>query len=254
KCALAPIRFILVRLDLIERNVPPLAHLHFAVAPDEYMRGRKFLDALKDRVRVGRPQKRQILIERLDVEFTFNETRRKERFDLGSEDERRRSVVACAVRGRVVERLDAEPVACEQERARLFVPQRKGEDAVEMREKICAPLRVGCKQDFRVRVGAKALAARFEFATQLAIVVNLAVEADLKTPVSVTHRLMPGRRRVNDRQPPMTETHTPPVIINRRARPHTFVVAPAMLNAPQHSSDARVWLTTDQSGDTAHRL
>ena len=138
------------------------------------MRGREFLYALKDRVRVGRPQEGEILIERLDVEFAFNETRREERLDLGSEDER--WCVVCAVRHRVVERLDAEPVACEQERARLFIPQSEGEDAVEMREKIRAPFGVSREQDFRVRVGAKLSPARFKLAPQLAVVVNLAVE------------------------------------------------------------------------------
>ncbi|MDT5123130.1 MAG: hypothetical protein QOC96_2612 [Acidobacteriota bacterium] len=50
----------------------------------------------------------------------------------------------------------------------------------------------------------------------------------------------------------MTQTRTPPRSIYRRRGPHTLIVAPAMLNALKHRSNACFRIRADDSGDTAH--
>ena len=65
--------------------------------------------------------------------------------------------------------------------------------------------------DDRLGVGARAepVALGLEARAQLGVVVDLAVEGDPDRAVLVGHRLVPGRRQVDDRQPPVAEHHAP---------------------------------------------
>ena len=53
---------------------------------------------------------------------------------------------------------------------------------------------------------------RGQLRTQLAIVINLAIERDYKPPVMRNHRFMARVAGVDDRQAPMTETSAPSII------------------------------------------
>ena len=54
------------------------------------MTGRNRLDVGEQRVGIGRPEKRQKLVQRFRVQFRLNNLRREDCFDLRAEDKRRR--------------------------------------------------------------------------------------------------------------------------------------------------------------------
>ena len=84
-----------------------------------------------------------------------------------------------------------------------------------------------------------------QFFAQLAIIVNLAVENYDESAVMREHRLMSGAARIDDRKPAMTEAHALTCAIHRRRCPHTFIVAPAMLDSFQHRANTRVRILLD---------
>jgi hypothetical protein len=70
-----------------------------------------------------------------------------------------------------------------------------------------------------------------EVFAQLAIVVNLTVEDHDESAVMREHRLMSGTAGIDDRKPAMTEAYALTRTIHWRRRPHTFIIAPAMLDS-----------------------
>jgi hypothetical protein len=50
----------------------------------------------------------------------------------------------------------------------------------------------------------------------------------------------------------MSQARPPPRIIYLKGCPHTFIIAPAMLDALKHPAHARFRISTDDSGDTTH--
>ena len=75
----------------------------------------------------------------------------------------------------VVDGLDPEPVASDEELALAGVPDREREHAVEAVEASRAPLLVGAKHDLRVGSGLEGAAALRELGCQFSEVVELAV-------------------------------------------------------------------------------
>src|SRR5262249_39878281 len=142
---------------------------------------------------------------------------RQDRFDLRPEGEDRG-------RTRVVQRLDAVAVARQQQRALMPVPQRQREHAVEAQERPLAPFPEGVKDDFRVAGRAELIAQRLELDAQLAEIIDFAVVGYRVAAVRGRHRLMPGRRQVDDRQAPMSEAE-------RAVDELALAVRPAMADA-----------------------
>ena len=155
------------------------------------------MDAAIDGVRRRNVEQREIGVERLGAPFTRNVGILEQGLDLGPEDDPARH------RG-VVERLDAEPVAREQEPPRVRVPDREGEHAAEAVDAVLAPLLVAVRDHLGVGVGPEAVAVRDQLAADLGEVVDLAVEDDLHRSVLVADRLVAGRQ-IDDAQPPVAE-------------------------------------------------
>ncbi len=105
---------------------------------------------------------------------------------------------------RVVQRLDAEPVAGEEERLAIPIPQREREHAAEPLDAVLAPLLPGMNDHLGVAAGPEAVSKLREFRDQRLIVVDLAVEDDDHAAVLVEQRLLPGGE-VDDREPAMAE-------------------------------------------------
>jgi hypothetical protein len=122
----------------------------------------------------------------------------------------------------VVERLDAECVAGEEEGTLAVVPNSEREHPAQRVEHLRAAVGVQVQQNFRVALAAEGATLAFELASQFTIVVDLAVERDHVAPVGAVHRLRPARREVDDRQPPVSEAD-----VLRLRKPKPFAIRPA---------------------------
>ena len=90
---------------------------------------------------------------------------------------------------RVEQRLHPEAVSREHQPALPAIVDREGEDPAEPLHQRLACFFVQVDQHLRVRRAAEHVAAVGELTTQLAVVVDLAVEHHLYTAVLVRHRL-----------------------------------------------------------------
>ncbi len=124
----------------------------------------------------------------------------KDGFQLGPEQER------AVVEQRVEQRLDAEPVAREEQHIPVPVPQREGEHAAEAIDAALAPGLPGMDDDLGIAARMEDMAERLQFGNQFLVVVDLAVEDDADRLVFVVKRLLAGRQ-IDDRQPPVPQAH-----------------------------------------------
>ena len=131
-----------------------------------------------------------------------------------------------------VERLDAEPVAGEDQPPGAVLDHRDREHAEEVVDEVGAPLGVGLEHDLGVRRREEAVPGRLELGAQLLVVVDDPVEHHGEPEVRIDHRLRAVDRQVDDRQPPVPQGH-------RAARPHAGAVRAAMLQAGR--SCAAAW-------------
>ena len=89
------------------------------------------------------------MIEGFEVDLAVDRAGGEERLDLGPE-------VEPPVPLRVVQRLDADAIAREQQRAARPIPERDAEHAAQPPERRLAPLLVGVDDHFRVAGGVEA--------------------------------------------------------------------------------------------------
>ncbi len=97
----------------------------------------------------------------------------------------------------VVQGLDAEPVARDEQLALARVPDGEGEHTAQPLDAARAVLFVEVQDRLRVAVCLIDVAARFEFGAVVRVVVNFAVIDDVTRAVLVRHRLV-AARDVND--------------------------------------------------------
>src|SRR5206468_11184857 len=105
----------------------------------------------------------------------------------------------------VVEGLDAEAVARGEEAAARPVPEREGPHAVEALDAALAPLAVGGEDDLGVGRATEAVAVRLQLATQLPVVVDLAVVDEPEGAVLAREGLVARVAQVDDREPAEAE-------------------------------------------------
>ena len=178
-------------------------------------------DSFEQSVRIRNPQKREVVGDPFRAKSWRGEDL-EESFDLRSEIER-------SVNLRVVQRLDAESIASEEELVPLRIPDREGEDAVQPLQHRPAVLAVGREQHFRIALGTEAGPVALEICTELLEVVELAVVDDPVPSVRVRHRLSSTFGQVDDREPPVTQRGCRAAVSCRKAA-KAFAVWPAMLD------------------------
>ena len=163
---------------------------------------------------------------------------------LGAEEER-------AAEPAVVEGLLADPVARQRQRAFRPVPQGECEHALDAPEGSLGAPMVDCgEQDLGVGVATEGIAAGLELGPKPQEIVDLAIERDDVAARSREHRLVAGRRRVDDGKTPMAQSQAGRGV-NPRARairsamlqrsghrPHQALVVAIALVAPEKSRDA----------------
>ena len=141
------------------------------------------------------------VIQRRGVDIAGHFSRGQQRLDLRPEYQP--LVVQC-----VVQRLDAKGVARQQDRLRFEIENGKGEHAVQGVDHLRAAFLVQVQQHFRV--GARAeLVTLAQIGVQFAKIVDLAIEDHPTRAVLVAHRLMAGRRQIDDRQSPKCQPRRP---------------------------------------------
>ena len=141
------------------------------------------------------------MVERGAVHARLDEAGREQGADLGGE--RHAPTVAPPV-----ERLHAEGVPGGHQALLAFVPERKGEDAVEVPHAVEAVLLVRMHDHLAVRVRRPAVAASLEALAQLAVVVDLAVDDRGHAAVLGVERLI-AARDVDDGQPGVSQRERP---------------------------------------------
>ena len=104
----------------------------------------------------------------------------------------------------VVQRLDAEPVAHQQQPAPRLVPEREREHAAKTVNGLLSPLFVRVDDHFGVRAGPEAMTGSLQLGSDLHEVVDLAVENHPHGPVFVGQRLVAGRQ-IDDAQTAVSE-------------------------------------------------
>jgi hypothetical protein len=160
--------------------------------------GRQLPYTPEDRAIARRIEKRQIVIEGFDVDRSVHDARRDQRFEFGSE------VEAIAVFG-VVEWFDPGAISREDQGPGTAVPEGDAEHAAQPGETVVAPLLVGVDDRLGIAGRIEPVTERFELLSELAVIVDFAVEDDPGRLVFAMDRLMPGRQ-IDDAQPAHPET------------------------------------------------
>src|ERR1700722_9051265 len=151
-------------------------------------------DPLKDRRRLRHVGKTQKSGDGLLVDPIVETRICLQRSEFGAEEQR-------AVRPSVVQRLFAESVTGQGQRARGPVPQRERKHATNLLEStLHTPASDGGEQCLGVRVTTPCTQAAlvFKSTSQVKVVVNLAVKNDDESSRDIPHRLRAGRRQVED--------------------------------------------------------
>src|SRR5581483_1519886 len=131
------------------------------------------------------------------VEFRAKRARGEDRLDLRREND-------FLIGNRVIQRLDAEPVAREQQPPLLLVPDRESEHSLKFLHAALAFFFIEMKNRLGIAARAVHVTGRFENWTKSGVVINFAVVGDPYRLVFVRHRLV-AAGEVYDRESAMTE-------------------------------------------------
>src|SRR5574338_50087 len=149
----------------------------------------------------------------------------------------------------VVEWLDAEAVAGNEEPPPPRVPDGEREHAPEAGDDVIAPLLVAVDDGFGVRVGAEGMARSRQLSTQFMVIIDLPIEHDLHAVVFVADRPL-AARHVDDAEPAHTEPDT-------GRHKMALVVRAPVPDGAAHPGEERIGLgaierQSCETGDTAH--
>ena len=103
-----------------------------------------------------------------------------------------------------------------------------------------------------IAAGSERPTERFQVPANLQIIVYLAIEHYPQSPIVAGHRLVPGRRKIQNAQSPMTQGHT-----IRLETDLTGAVRPTVSDVGDHGADirgARDRLNINDSCDATHNL
>jgi hypothetical protein len=152
-----------------------------------------------------------------------------------------------------VQRLLAEAIAGQGQRAIARVPHREREHPAQARQRGGhAPGLDRRQQDLGVGAAAEPRAASGQLGAQLAVVVDLAVEGDRQVARGRGHRLVAGRRQIDDCQAAEAQA-------NRAVGPRAAVVGAARRERRGHRAGQGLTaraihaVGVDEAGDAAHR-
>src|SRR5207302_974460 len=152
-------------------DVPVSTGPDLALLEDQKVPWQQFVDAAEQRLASRQIAGAEELRKRIDVRLRLDIAAREERLDFGSEQQQR-------PRGRPVERLDTQAIANEQQPTPRRVPEGEREHAAQVADAVVTPLLVRVDDCFRIAARFVLVAACFQVASNLGVVVNLAVVRD----------------------------------------------------------------------------
>lgn len=153
-----------------------------AALPTRAMPRGQALDAGKQRVVAGNVLETEVEGQQVFGEALLEMRMVQKRLDLRGEQKRGTALV-------VVERLDAEGVACEKEAAVAAVVDDEGKHAAEAVGERIAPLFVAVNEHLGVAARAEHVSGGLKLGAQFAVVVDLAVEAQNREAIGALHGL-----------------------------------------------------------------
>ncbi len=106
----------------------------------------------------------------------------------------------------VIQRLDAETVAHDEQRFLVAVPQRERKHATEAHDTGFAPGLPGVDNDLGVGMSAEDVAQRLQFGHQFLEIIDFAIEHDDHRAILVEQRLL-SAGQVDDGQAPVSQSH-----------------------------------------------
>ncbi len=201
------------------------------------MAWKEFAHAPEQGVRPGHVLQGEVEVEGTGLDVDAESRVWEERLHLGCEEKG-------AGRSRIVEGLDPEAVAGEQQSLSLCIPQCESEHPLEQVYGRVAVFLVQVHQDFRVATGGKAMSLRLEAGAQLAVIVDLAIEHDDDGAVLVGDRLM-AARHVDDAEALGAEADAVGDV-------EALVVRPAVDHGVRHSLQHRSVQDAYDATDPAH--
>lgn len=126
-------------LVLIEERRPILLHLYMSIRMhDHRMRRRQFVNAFEKGFRKRTELKAEVLLKSLAIELAFVGWMFEDALYLRCEDE-------LFLLNGVVERFDAEEIACTEQDLLLLVPDREGEHATNAVQYFFSPGNIACE-------------------------------------------------------------------------------------------------------------
>ena len=151
----------------------------------------------------------------------------------------------------IVQRLDAQPVARDEEALTARVPDGEGKHATQMLYAVGTIFFVKMNDGFRVAVRAVSMTQRLQLFAQSGMIVNFTVENNPGRAVFVAERLVSGRQ-INDAE----AAHADP---DRTRSVDSFIVRAAMDHGSAHPTKScrinpRVVPELHDPGDAAHLL
>ena len=149
-----------------------------------------------------------------------------------------------------MERLDAGPIAHQEQLPLRHVPDREGEDSAQPQHAVVTPLFIGTYDDLSVTVRSETPSALLQLTTQFPEVVNLAVEDDPHAAVVVGQRLI-ATLQIDDGQSSESQADASTLV-------EPTPVGTAMMQRPDHprqqlTIDRLLSVVGEDSGETAHR-
>jgi hypothetical protein len=216
---------VAVRLDGDEwdrfRSIPS-AQLVGTARDDQLGSGRQFVSTPEKSIGGRRVSiaEEEIEGDRIDVDGFLGSL--KNGPHLGPEIE----PIACDA---VVDQLDSEWIASEQQSFFVDIPDRQPEHSVKPVENLIAPLLVSMNDDFGIGLRAEDVSVGLEYCPQLLEVVDLAVEYDPYGFCLIRHGLV-SAAKIDDREPPEAEAQ-------RTGKIEPFIVRPAMGQRSRHPLD-----------------
>src|SRR3989338_2598174 len=130
---------------------------------------------------------------------------------------------------RIKEWLDASPIPSKEKTSLADIPQGKGKHTDKpLQRQFDAPTVNSVENNFRIRIPLKLVAHRLQVQPNFPVVINLAIENNAQRFIRRPHRLMSGRRKINNRETTMAKTD---ISLTENA----FIVGPTVDNSIYHA-------------------